>query len=311
MRIIGYLSAETDARTFSDYLLVQGIENDVEAEKDGTWAVWIRAEDELERAKVELAAFNANPSDPKFKQTARAAVDVKEQKRREQAEYEKRLKQRRHLFRPLTGYGFGPVTYILIFICAGVFIVSKFGSDYSHLYSLYISEKDINGFGEMSFWDAVKERFIHFHFLLPEIRQGQVWRLFTPMFLHFSVIHIFFNMLWLRDLGSMIEGRQNSWLLLIMVLAIAAVSNLVQYFWGGPVFGGMSGVVYGLFGYVWIRGKIDPGSGLIMDRRNASMMIIWLFFCFTGLVGPIANGAHGAGLLMGMAWGWLSGLKYR
>jgi GlpG protein len=311
MRIIGYLPGEADARTFGDYLLVQGIENDVEAEKDGTWAVWIRAEDELERAKVELEAFRANPADPKFKKTARAAVDVKEQKRREQAAYEKRLKQRRHLFRPLTGYGFGPVTYILIFISVGVFIVSGFGKDYSHLLSLYISEKDINGLANVSSWEAVRERFTYFHFLLPEIRHGEIWRLFTPMFLHFSIIHIFFNMLWLRDLGSMIEGRQSSWLLAVMVLAIAAVSNLVQYFWGGPDFGGMSGVVYGLFGYVWIRGKVDPGSGLIMDRRNASMMIIWLVFCFTGWVGPIANGAHGAGLLMGMAWGWLSSLKYR
>jgi GlpG protein len=311
MRIIGYLEGEAQARTFSDYLLVQGIENDVEAEKDGTWAVWIRAEDELDRAKAELEAFRASPSDPKFKSTARVAVDVKEQKRREQAEYEKRLKQRRHLFRPLTGYGFGPVTYILIFICVGVFIVSRFGKDYSHLLSLYISEKDISNFAEASFLDAVKERFIHFQYLLPEIRQGEVWRLFTPIFMHFSVIHILFNMLWLRDLGSMIEGRQSSLLLLLLVLVIAAISNVSQYFWGGPDFGGMSGVVYGLFGYIWIRGKIDPGSGLIMDRRNSSMMIIWLIFCFTGLVGPIANGAHLSGMLVGMAWGWLSGLKYR
>jgi GlpG protein len=311
MRIIGYLAGEAQARTFSDYLLVQGIENDVEAEKDGTWAVWIRAEDELDRAKTELETFRASPSNPKFKRTARAAVDVKEQKRREQADYEKRLKQRRHLFRPLTGYGFGPVTYILIFISVGVFIVSRFGNDFSHLASLYISEKDISGFAQFSFWDAIKERFIHFQYLLPEIRQGEIWRLVTPIFLHFSVIHIFFNMMWLRDLGSMIEGRQSSWILLLLVLVIAAVSNLTQYFWGGPIFGGMSGVVYGLFGYIWIRVKIDPGSGLIMDRRNASMMIIWLIFCFTGLVGPIANGAHGAGLLVGAAWGWLSGLKHR
>ena len=311
MRIIGYLEGEAQARTFSDYLLVQGIENDVEVEKNGTWAVWIRAEDELDRAKIELEAFRASPSDPKFKKTAQAAADVKEQKRREQTEYEKRLKQRRHLFRPLTGYGFGPVTYLLIFISAGVFIVSRFGNDFSHLSSLFISEKDISGFRDFSFLDAIRERFIHFHYLLPEIRQGEIWRLFTPIFLHFSIIHIFFNMLWLRDLGSMIEGRQSSWLLLLLVLVIAAVSNVAQYFFGGPYFGGMSGVVYGLFGYIWIRGKIDPGSGLIMDRRNASMMIIWLVLCFTGLVGPIANGAHGAGLLVGMAWGWLSGLKYR
>jgi membrane associated rhomboid family serine protease len=40
------------------------------------------------------------------------------------------------------------------------------------------------------------------------------------------------------------------------------------------------------------------------------MMLIWLVACFTGLLGPIANYAHLAGLLMGMAWGWISSLKY-
>ena len=129
MRIIGHLEGETNARIFSDYLLVQGIENDIEVEKDGAWAVWIRDEDALERAKVELDAFRANPADPRFKKTASAAVEVKEQKRREQADYEKKLKQCRHLFRPLTGYGFGPVTYVLIFISVGVFIYSGFGKN--------------------------------------------------------------------------------------------------------------------------------------------------------------------------------------
>src|SRR6266404_2871624 len=78
---------------------------------------------------------------------------------------------------------------------------------------------------------------------LPEIRHGQIWRLFTPMFIHFNPLHIFFNMLWLRDLGSMIEGRQSSGLLAILVLVIAAGSNLAEYYFGHePNFGGMSGV---------------------------------------------------------------------
>lgn len=301
MRIIGHLDEEANARAFGDYLLVQGVENDVEAEKDGTWAVWIRSEDEMDRARTELEAFRANPSDPRFKNSSRAAAGVKEQKRREQADYEKRVKERRHLFRPLTGYGFGPVTYALIFIGVVVFLIHQlvYQGDDRGVMGLFISKFTRDG--NVITWRPG----------LHEIRDGEIWRLFTPIFLHFSVLHIFFNMLWLRDLGSMIEGRQNSWVLAIQVLVIAAVSNVAQYFYHGPQFGGMSGVVYGLFGYVWIRGKLDPGSGLVMDRRNASMMIIWFVLCFTGWVGPIANAAHGAGLLLGMTWGWLSSLKYR
>ena len=118
-------------------------------------------------------------------------------------------------------------------------------------------------------------------------------------------------MLWLRDLGSMIEGRQTSWHLAILALVIAAGSNLAQFYVSrSPVFGGMSGVVYGLLGYVWIRGKLDPASGLFLHQSTVVMMMIWLVLCFTGLLGPVANYAHLAGLLMGMAWGYVSSLRH-
>src|SRR5690606_13792137 len=148
---------------------------------------------------------------------------------------------------------------------------------------------------------------------LPEIRSGQIWRLFTPMFIHFGIMHIVFNMLWLRDLGSMIEQRESSLKLLLLVLLTSAGSNLAQYSisipvlgGGAPNFAGMSCVVYGLLGYVWIRGKFDPASGLELHQTTVTMMLIWLVLCFTGLLGPIANLAHLFGLLIGMGAGYLS-----
>jgi GlpG protein len=301
MRSIGNLEGEANARTFSDYLYVQGIENDIEAEKDGTWAVWIRGEDELERAKLELAAFRANPADPKFKSTARAAGDLKEKKRQEQAAYEKRLKERRHLFSPLNSYGFGPVTFALIFISVAVYLYHHllYHGDDQAVMKLFIADFKFDG------------EYIRCRPGLFEVRHGETWRLITPIFLHFSILHIFFNMLWMRDLGSMIEGRQSSWLLIVMVLVIAACSNAAQFFVAGPEFGGMSGVVYGLFGYVWIRGKLDPGSGLLLHSTTVTMMIIWFFLCLIGIIPGVANTVHAIGLVMGMAWGWLSSLKYR
>jgi len=141
--------------------------------------------------------------------------------------------------------------------------------------------------------------------------------LFTPVFLHAGAMHIIFNMLWLRDLGSMIEGRQSSLHLLLLVLVIAALSNLGQFYVSGPRFGGMSGVVYGLLGYIWIRGKLDPASGLYLHSSTVSMMLIWFFLCIGSnyfpmpLLGSIANTAHAVGLGTGMAWGYLSSLRYR
>lgn len=141
---------------------------------------------------------------------------------------------------------------------------------------------------------------------LPEIREGQVWRLVTPIFLHFNVLHLVFNMLWLWELGGMIERNQSHWSLLWLVLAFAVGSNLAQYAMSGPAFGGMSGVVYGLLGYAWIRGHFDPRSALFVPQPIVIMMVAWFVICLTGLLGPIANTAHGVGLALGMAWGWLS-----
>src|SRR4029077_17402348 len=77
---------------------------------------------------------------------------------------------------------------------------------------------------------TVNGAYVQFDPSLPEIRHGQIWRLVTPMLIHFGALHILFNMLWLRDLGSMIEGRQSSWLLGLLVLVVAACSNLAQFY---------------------------------------------------------------------------------
>ncbi|MDB6067684.1 MAG: Rhomboid family protein [Pedosphaera sp.] len=312
MRIIGHLEGEAKARAFSDYLYVQGIENQVEeADQGNSWAVWIHAEEELEKAKGLLAAFQQNPTDPKIKSAASAADDLREKKKKEQLEYEKRMKKRRHLFRPMTAYGVGLATFALIGICIVVFVMSDFSNDLEKVRALFISDYDIREAARMGGWDGMLMRIAHIKDALPEVQKGEIWRLLTPMFIHMSLIHIFFNMLWLRDLGSMVEARQNGGTLLILVLAFALISNLAQYFMSGPIFGGMSGVVYGLVGYIWIRGKWDPGSGLYLHPSTVTMMIVWFFICLAGVVGDIANTAHATGLLAGMAWGYLSSLRHR
>jgi GlpG protein len=68
----------------------------------------------------------------------------------------------------------------------------------------------------------------------------------------------------------------------------------------------MSGVVYALAGYVWMRGKHDRTSGLFLDQQSVTILLVWLVVCFTGVVGPIANFAHLAGLASGMAIGRVS-----
>jgi GlpG protein len=207
---------------------------------------------------------------------------------------------RRHLLRPLTAYGFGPLTSFLTVASVVVFILSKFGTDEHRIMPLFIS----------NYWQ--EGDYIHWLKALPEVRHGQIWRVVTPIFIHFNVLHIFFNLLWLRDLGSMIEARQSSLYLGVLVLALAVASNLAQYYYAGPAFGGMSGVIYGLLGYIWIRGKLDPGSGLFLHPTTVMMMIVWFVLCWTPVLGSwVANMTHTVGLFMGMAWGYLASVRYR
>jgi GlpG protein len=298
MRLIGHLTNEATARTFSDYLYVQGISNQIEPESDGAWAIWIHAEEEIERGKQLLARFREQPANAEFQDAARAAVKRREQEQADLAEYQKRFHDGREVVRQFAGYRMGPLTVALLVISIAVFVLSKFGANFEPLHSLFIAEHNIRG--------SVLDRFGG----LREIWHGEIWRLLTPIFLHFHILHILFNLLWLRDLGSMIEARQNTGRLAVLVLVLAAGSNLAQFLATGYAgFGGMSGVVYGLFGYVWIKGKFDPGSGLFMQPVNVAIMMVWFFLCFTGLLGPIANGAHTAGLVMGAAWGYLASLR--
>src|SRR5690606_35190828 len=76
---------------------------------------------------------------------------------------------------------------------------------------------------------------------LYDVLRGQVWRLVTPIFLHFSLIHILFNMMWLYTLGGMIEYVRGSRKLLLQILLYAVAGNVLQLWWSGnPAFGGMS-----------------------------------------------------------------------
>src|SRR5207253_2404761 len=89
---------------------------------------------------------------------------------------------------------------------------------------------------------------VDLQYWLDHLKRGQVWRVLTPAFIHFSILHLMFNMFWLLDLGTMIETRRGTLKLLGLVLLSGILGNLGEYFWSGPFFGGMSGVVYGLFG---------------------------------------------------------------
>ncbi|NCD23828.1 MAG: rhomboid family intramembrane serine protease, partial [Spartobacteria bacterium] len=105
---------------------------------------------------------------------------------------------------------------------------------------------------------------------------------------------------------TVLEAKLGTARFAAMVAVVALVSNLAQYLAGGAGFGGMSGVIYGLFGYLWVRGKRDFRFGVFLSPLTAGLLMVFLALGIFGLLGPTANAAHFSGLLVGGALGWLA-----
>lgn len=153
--------------------------------------------------------------------------------------------------------------------------------------------------------------------LLFETINGEYWRLVTPVFLHFGWLHIVFNSLWLWDLGGRVERELGHFNMFMLFLVIAVVSNVSQFtFDSSSLFGGMSGVVYGLLGFSWVAPQLQPLWRIQPSRSIMILMVGWLLACMSGVVevlgfGAIANAAHLGGLLCGAVLGALFGALSR
>ncbi|MAD75787.1 MAG: rhomboid family intramembrane serine protease GlpG [Rheinheimera sp.] len=129
----------------------------------------------------------------------------------------------------------------------------------------------------------------------------QLWRWFTPALLHFSATHLVFNLLWWLLLGSALERQFGSIRLLNFTVLTAVISNAAQFFLVGTNFGGLSGVVYALFGFCWLSQKRYPRPRPLISDALAMFMVVWLLLGFADVLWiSMANWAHLAGLLAGL-----------
>jgi GlpG protein len=291
MRKIGEFDEQKGALRFWNYLKAQGIDSSLEEDDgDRNWTIWVADEDNIKSATLDFKEFNERPDDQKF---TTANPENKHQKEEDIDEpkssgwgfsgHDLRTRWQKRERNP------GMFTLSFIITSVAVFLLSGLGGNKQIIDNFLISAQPQG---------------------LSEILSGQFWRLFTPIFVHYDPMHILFNMYWLHSLGSQIEKLKGSKFFMTFVLALALFSNLAQFGMSGPSFGGMSGVVYGLFGYVWIKCKYDPGDGFHIDTFIAKVMFFWFILCFLGVFGSIANWAHAGGLVIGLAWGYGSALRW-
>ena len=126
------------------------------------------------------------------------------------------------------------------------------------------------------------------------------------MLLHFSVLHLLFNLAWWWYLGGRLEHRYGAGKLAILLFSGALIPNVLQAMVSGAAFGGLSGVTYALIGYLWLRERgSDDQSQVAVSDGLFIFMLCWLVVGFTNLFGlNTANLAHLGGLLVGLIQGW-------
>jgi len=169
-------------------------------------------------------------------------------------------------------------------------------------------------------WECAKETP-----MFEKIRQGELWRLFTPCVLHRDFLHILFNMIWVWILLKQIEERVSKWKTCLLILIIGVVSNVSQYFVSGPYFLGFSGVVVGLAGFIWVRQKKAPWEGYPLQKGTVLFLVFFVTAMFAlelftfglqllsviKITPSIANTAHIIGGLTGMLLGRISFFERR
>jgi len=189
--------------------------------------------------------------------------------------------------------------WLIAFACL-VSFYSSFGSKLNLIEPIFFNKFQIS-FNQIQFYD----------FQTTFLLSNEWWRLVTPMFIHFSPTHLIFNSLWIYILGREIEQLDGKIIFIFLILFTSVSSNYFQYSFSGPsLFGGLSGVVYGLLGYCFVSETFLRINKFSFPPAIYIFMFAWLLIGFTGFLdllgfGKIANFAHLGGLLSGILSGYI------
>jgi GlpG protein len=307
MRQIGEIVREGDAHRFVAYLVTEGISAQAERVDTG-WVIWVRDENLVERARGAFDDFLRSPHDSRYQGVEREADSMRREETKRREKSQKNVVEMRGSWSG-GGSRHRPLTLALIGVCVLIGLVTNMGSNDTG-----------TPMRKLRFVDRTRLTLVEWNVATwedktYEIRRGEIWRIFTPTLVHYGPgpWHLVFNMIMFYQLGSLIEQRRGTWRLALMVLGVGVISTLVQslvpYSWGGsPFAAGLSGVVFGLFGYVWLKSIYAPQLGMALNPNAKIVLMLWLFLGMSGLLERflnlhVANWSHGIGFLVGAAIG--------
>jgi GlpG protein len=349
--------------TFVAYLVTQNIAVHVDREEKPP-KIWVKNEDDVTKAQQLLTQFTANPTDAEFSNAVEQATEIIRAEAKKRADAKKLVKSYSEQIRTGPTYR-APLTTALITLCVVLWMLQTFSADpnspqtssvqrmlQSTLYKVLSftairpeamreivaqaraerTSDSVDSEGRRNplaqYQDDIRLRAYN-------IQRWELWRLVTPIFIHFGVAHLLFNLLALFQLGRVLEHRYGSIFLIWTTVVIAAISNFLQAVaparfggspiamspfdqWGLSLFGGISGVVFGLLGIVWMKSRFDRNAGFYLPRSAVIWGIAWILLGVSDLDEQLlganmANWAHGAGFILGVIIGYLTtrGLGWR
>ena len=255
------------AQAFSDYLNAINIQNKIQHD-EFTYQLLIAQSTQHALAQKELELFLQNPNDKKYLSASWQTGS--------------------------TTSNAAQISYLNSNLMAN--FINR-GSLISH--GIFLFCILIYGLTSFGFIDPMQSAFAFF--TTQPFDYSQSWRFITPAFLHFSPLHIIFNLLWWWELAGVIEKQQGKFRLITLFLFTAITSNLAQYYLVGPYFGGLSGVVYGLVGYCWLFGLLNKNAKVRLPNSYFVFLLGWLVLGFVNILPVnVANYAHLVGLLAGL-----------
>ncbi len=282
MRRLGIVRDRSAAQRFAEYLRTQRIEVRTEEQPEGT-EFWIYDEDRLNDARAALDRCLDGSLKTPAVTAAAASLLVNAPVRRSS---------------PSSGWSWFcamPLTLVVCALCIAATLATGFFQIDNWFSRTLGAIPMIAGRNQVA-WNPADDD------LAKWMALGQIWRVFTPALLHGNILHLAFNLQWFYLMGGIVERTRRSWRLAGLTFGSAVVSNVIQYWWGGPAFCGLSGVVYALYGYFWMKATFQPELRLRVSTSTHVLFGLWTLFCFTGLL-PVANAAHLAGLASGILFG--------
>lgn len=143
------------------------------------------------------------------------------------------------------------------------------------------------------------------------VLSGQVWRLVTSVFSHFSLLHLGGNMIVLIYIGSLIESKLGRWNYLILYLLTGICASITSVVWHDhAVAAGASGAIFGLFGILL---ALLSTNFYEANARRALLISTAIFVAYSIIpIGKrVDHAAHFGGLISGYLFGLLAyqGLK--